>query len=236
MATIKDVAKKANVSIATVSRVLNNRGKYSKEIKEKVLEAARSLDYKINIGARGLKTGKTQIIAISIPEYYLSQYPEILTSMVPYLSSNNFHTDLLVSTKLRKLFEYIKEGRYDGAIIISPEQDEKSIHNIVKENIPCVFAYKEMDREDISTVSIDFFQAGYIATKYLIKAGHKSIIFAGINNSSFASKEMERGYLFAHDEYGIQYIENNILKNSHKNIYNSFKIELENLIKTSHPF
>ena len=235
MATIKEVAKKANVSIATVSRVLNKSGKYSKETKDRVLEAAKSLNYTINIGARGLKTGKTQLIAISIPEYYLLQYPEILANMIPYLSSNGFHIDLLINTKLINLHKYIKEGRYDGVIIINPEQDDKAIHNIVEENIPCIFAYKEMDREDVNTISIDFFQAGYVGTKHLIKAGHKNIIFVGRNESSFASKEIERGYLFAHDEYGIQYKEENILRFSHKDALDSYRTPFEELIKNNNP-
>ncbi|RKX95438.1 MAG: hypothetical protein DRP84_04170 [Spirochaetes bacterium] len=236
MATIKDVAKKANVSIATVSRVINARGKYSKEVEERVLDAAKSLNYTINFRAKGLKTGKTGVIAISIPDYYKIHYPEILTTIVPHLSSKDFHVDLLVNIRLQKIYNYIKEGRYDGLIIISPEQDDRAIHNIIKEKIPTIFAYKEIEREDVSTVSIDFFQAGYLATKHLIRSGHKSIVFVGLDYESYASNEIERGYLFAHDEYGIQYREENILKFDRSEPFNLYMRSLKELIKKSLSF
>jgi len=236
MATIKDVAKKANVSIATVSRVINARGKYSKEVEKRVLDAAKSLNYTINFRAKGLKTGKTGVIAISIPDYYEILYPEILTTIVPHLSSKDFHVDLLVNISLQKIYNYIKEGRYEGLIIISPEQDDRAIHNIIKEKVPTILAYKEIEREDVSTVTIDFFQAGYLATKHLIRSGHKSIVFVGLDYESYASKEIERGYLFAHDEYGIQYREENILKFDRSEPFNLYMRSLKELTKESLSF
>jgi len=236
MVTIRDVAREANVSIATVSRVLNKKGKYSKEIEGRVFKTAEKLNYTINLGAKMLKTGKTQLIAMAIPEYYVMQYPELLNCVSKYLFLNNFHTDLLININLNNLYNFIKEGRYDGIIVIDPEKDDKIAYNIVKANLPAVFVGGELDREDINIIDIDFFQAGYLATKYLIKTGHKNIIFASENSSLYMSKEIKRGYLFAHDEHGIQYREENIIKFNNQNEIDFYNMTFQGLLKKDSPF
>ena len=236
MATIRDVAREADVSIATVSRVLNKRGKYSKEIENRVIKTAEKLNYTINAGAKRLKTGITQLIAITIPEYYLLQYPEMLNCMIQYLFSNGFHTDILVNVNIYNLYKFIKEGRYDGIIVLNPEQDDKTVHKIIKDEVPAVFIGGELEREDINIIDIDFFQAGYLATRYLIKAGHKNIIFALENESLYASREIKRGYLFAHDEYGIQYSEENIIKIDNQNNTDINTIYFSDLFKNNSSF
>ena len=122
-ASIKDVAKEAGVSIATVSRVLNDIDVVNEETKKKVLEAIKKLGYRPNIVARSLKTQRTRTIGILIPDISNQFYPEIVrgaedvANIYGYnvmLCNSDFDTD-----KEKEYLRVLKEKMVDGVLYMS---------------------------------------------------------------------------------------------------------------------
>lgn len=176
MATIKDVAKRAHVSVATVSRVINQKGYVNSETKELVLEAIKELNYVPNELARSLFQKKSSIIAVMVPHltsYYfaeLLEYIEDYTVNLDYrLMVCNSHDDPEKESKYLKIFD---QYNIDGIILIS---NTHRIEDYKKLNIPIV----EIDHklaEDIPSIQSNNFLGGKLAAEKLIKGGCKKII------------------------------------------------------------
>lgn len=207
MATIKDVAAKAGVSIATVSRVLNHTGTCTQETEKKVLRAVEELGYRINLTAKSLKTGHTSIIGIALSESCLLETPVIIRSIVRVLQQQDFAVEIILDAPIEKCVTLMKEGRLDGLLLFDMQRDEASLKRLIKTERSFVFLGGDSDREDVNLVEIDFFGGGYAATKYLISRGHREILFAEDNRQLPYAQEIKRGYLFALDENGIPYSE-----------------------------
>ncbi len=176
MATIKDVAKKAHVSVATVSRVINQKGYVNSETKKLVLAAINELNYVPNELARSLFQKKSSIIAVMVPHltsYYfaeLLEYSEDYTVNLNYrLMVCNSHDDPDKESKYLKIFD---QYNIDGIILIS---NTHRIDDYKKLNIPIV----EIDHklaEDIPSIQSNNFLGGKLAAEKLIKGGCKKII------------------------------------------------------------
>lgn len=176
MATIKDVAKKAHVSVATVSRVINQKGYVNLETKKLVLEAIKELNYVPNELARSLFQKKSSIIAVMVPHltaYYfadLLEYIEDYTVKLDYrLMVCNSHDDPEKESKYLKIFD---QYNIDGIILIS---NTHRIDDYKKLNIPIV----EIDHklaEDIPSIQSNNFLGGKLAAEKLIQGGCKKII------------------------------------------------------------
>lgn len=237
MPTVKDVAKKAGVSIATVSRVLNNMGNPSDTVKKKVLEAARQIGYSTNIMAKSLKSGLTYTISIFSHSYYLINTPELIQSICLIAQKNNYYTDLILDLKPAGIISTLKTGKYDGAIIVDPQMEPNYLKALMNLDLNFVILGCDIERDDINTVDIDYFQAGYISTEKLISLGHKRILLLLDNPDNTLSREFKRGYLLALDENGIQYSEELIIpapNQDHLNLerfgYNSISSTIENTL------
>ena len=204
MATIRDVAGEAGVSIATVSRVLNGKGKYTDTTFRRVMEAVDRLHYASNAAARSLKTGVTGRIGLCIRPYHMVIAPGILVTINDVLNGSGFSVEILQSASPSDCLPIMREKAYDGLLLLDPVQDETSLGRLISAGSNIVLLGGETAREDVNIVEIHFFQGGYRATKELIRLGHREILF--IEDLQLASvKEIKRGYLFAHDENGIQY-------------------------------
>jgi DNA-binding LacI/PurR family transcriptional regulator len=217
MATIKDVAVQAGVSIATVSRVLNHTGTYTKETEKKVLRAVENLGYRINLTARSLKTGHTGTIGIAVTQSCLMETPAIIHSALRVLQQQGFSVEIILDAPLEACVSLLKEGRQDGLLLIDMRRDEASLRRLMHTEYSFVFLGGETDREDVNLVEIDIFGGGYTATKHLIAAGHRDILFIEDNTELPYTQEIKRGYLFALDENGISYKEELLIPSSGSN-------------------
>ncbi len=187
--TIKDIAKRANVSYATVSRALSDHPEISGETKKKILALASDMGYTPNAIAKGLVTKNTRTLALLIPEISNPFFPELAQGIEDYANTNGYQVFLCNSNwNIQKEKEYLNKlysSRVDG-IVITPVSDD--ISHIIGSNlkIPMVFAAFRPQNPDISYVAIDDYKASYMAIEYFIKLGHKKIAFAGglLSNSS----------------------------------------------------
>jgi LacI family sucrose operon transcriptional repressor len=175
MSTIKDVAKKAGVAVTTVSRVLNNRGYISGNMKEKVYKAMEELNYQPNEIARSLYRKKSNIIGFIIPNVSHPFFAE-LTNYIEYYAYTYGYKILLCNSELnrekeKEYIDLLKRNQVDGIIMGSHTLDVEEYLNL---SLPLV----TIDRfiaESIPCVSSDNYEGGKLATNLLIEKGCRKI-------------------------------------------------------------
>lgn len=188
MATsIKDVAREAGVSIATVSRVLNDIDVVNEDTKKKVLDAIKKLGYRPNIVARSLKTQRTKTIGILVPDISSGFYPEIVRGAEDVANIYDYNVILcnsdFDSDKEKDYLRVLKEKMVDGVIYMSSSLEEETLNIINELDLKTVLVETKDKEGRLPSVYIDNIQATYEATKYLIDKGLKNIAFAGVDKS-----------------------------------------------------
>ncbi|AYD39142.1 LacI family transcriptional regulator [Clostridium fermenticellae] len=198
-ASIKDVAKEAGVSIATVSRVLNDVDVVNEETKKKVLEAIDKLGYRPNIVARSLKTQKTKTVGIIIPDISSPFYPEIVRGAEDVSNIYDYNM-MLCNTDLdfEKEMEYLrvlKEKMVDGVLYMSSSLKSNILELINKLQIPMVMVETTSEEGNIPSVTINNKQAAEDAVEYLIKKGSNNIAYIGTDKDEINARALRyKGY------------------------------------------
>ncbi|MBA9028546.1 LacI family DNA-binding transcriptional regulator [Peribacillus huizhouensis] len=202
MSTIKDIAKRANVSVATVSYVLNNTRFVSPEKKKRVEEAIKELNYVPNAVARGLRVKNSKVISLVVSDITNPFYPDIAKAceQVAYQSG---YTLNIVNTndqddRFIKAVMQLREGKVDGIINTTVLDHHRSLmENLIKDKYPIVLAHRLLDGINMDTVVADNIQAAIDATNHLINLGHKKIAFmTGVTKSSINNLRI-KGFLKA---------------------------------------
>ena len=207
-ASIKDVAKEANVSIATVSRVLNDVDVVNEDTKKKVVEAINKLGYRPNIVARSLKTQRTKTIGIIIPDISSQFYPEIVRGAEDGANIYDYNV-MLCNTDLdkQKEIEYLRvlrEKMVDGVIFMSNSLDKEVIDVIKNLQMPTVLVETRDKEGEFPSVTIDNKLAAREAVNYLIGKGKKKIAYMGTQeNAMNAAADRYVGYKEAIEEHGL---------------------------------
>ncbi|WP_270474925.1 LacI family DNA-binding transcriptional regulator [Clostridium cochlearium] len=182
-ASIKDVAREAGVSIATVSRVLNDIDVVNEDTKKKVLAAIKKLGYRPNIVARSLKTQRTSTIGIIVPDISNQFYPEIVRGAEDVANIYEYNIMLcntdLDTEKEKEYLRVLKEKMTDGVLYMSNSLENETVELIKELNIPTVLVETTDENKDFPSVSIDNKKAAYEAVEYLISKGNKTIAYIG---------------------------------------------------------
>lgn len=182
-ASIKDVAKEAGVSIATVSRVLNDVDVVNEETKKKVLAAIKKLGYRPNIVARSLKTQKTKTVGIIIPDISNQFYPEIVRGAEDVANIYDYNIMLcntdLDTEKETEYLKVLKEKMVDGVLYMSTSLGNDTIKLINELQLPTVLVETTDKDRSFPSVIIDNEQGAYDAVKFLIGKGNKRIAYIG---------------------------------------------------------
>ena len=179
--TIIDVAAEANVSYATVSRVINNDVHVKQETRDRVLKTMRRLGYVANRQARSLAGGKTSSIGVLVPDLGTGYIGEIIRGIDAELSLSNL--DLIVYTTHRtasKETNYVAnlaKGMVDGMLLVLPRSPADFIGTLTQRNFPFVLIDHQGIGQDCPAVGAANWQGGFTATEYLIKLGHQRIGF-----------------------------------------------------------
>ena len=197
--TIQDVAKKANVSIATVSRILNGQMGYTKETKERVLEAIKELDYRRNSVARGLVTKKSNIIGVLLPDVSTIFSAEILHGIEDWAHSKGYSVVICNTGKdgmrVKEYIEVLESRQVDGIINISINMNDEECELLESFNIPCIFVSMVNYKYQFPYVKVDDIQAAAYATQYLIDKGHRRIaLISGPIEDPVAGEPRIMGY------------------------------------------
>ncbi|MBZ9606289.1 LacI family transcriptional regulator [Clostridium estertheticum] len=207
-ASIKDVAREAGVSIATVSRVLNDIDVVNEDTKKKVNDAIKKLSYRPNIVARSLKTQKSSTIGIIIPDISNQFYPEIVRGCEDVANIYKYNimlcnADLDVDKEMESL-RILKEKMIDGVIYMS-NSIENNVISLIKElEMPTVLVETTDAGGILPSVTIDNVRAAADAVKYLINRGNKKIAYVGTDIEKVnALAKRHTGYIKGLEEMGI---------------------------------
>jgi len=181
--TIKDVAKKANLSISTVSRAINKSGYVSKETQDLVDKIMAELNYQPNWMARALKGSQSHLIGLIIPDIFNLHYTAFADSASRVLRRYEYEAILCLNNEDweidRNYLKVLREKRVDGIIYVHPANGNNSayVRELANSGMPIVELNRQRESDILDAVLVDNFQGAYQMTKYLIKLGHKRIGF-----------------------------------------------------------
>lgn len=195
MSTIKKVAEEAKVSVATVSRVLNNTGYVNEETRKKVLKVIKELDYKPNSVARSLFKKQSMTIALIVPNITNPFFPEVARAIEDVLSSKDYTLILCNSDdnseKEKKYFEVMKQKYVDGVIVVTSTLTPQYIE---EKGIPIVAVDRFID-PSIPCVSVNNIEGAKRAVQYLKSTGCKKIAHIRGPKNITSAEERYLGYL-----------------------------------------
>ncbi len=192
--TINDVARKADVSIATVSRFLNNPSSIKEENKKKVEKAVNALHYTPLLYARKLAGGKSGVYGLIIPGYegvFYSFYALELIRGIGFVLEK-INIDLYLHIFRNK--DKFNDSLVDGVIFADVLGNGKQLKRLIKEKMPCVVINKTVDEFEVSSVTIDNFKGAYLATEFLINHGHKNVLHIAGDLKVQCARERLEGY------------------------------------------
>lgn len=196
-ASIKDVARKAGVSIASVSRVMNDHENVRQETRERVLAAVRTLRYVPHNGARSLITHRTQAIGVLLPDLYGEFFSEIIRGIDGVarqrglqLLLSSVHGDAAeVGAAIRTM-----RGRVDGLLVMSPHVDTALLERNIPGTLPVVLLNSPLSDTHHPTVTIDSYSGAKAMVRHLVGLGHRRIAHISGPPGNFDSDERLRGY------------------------------------------
>lgn len=206
--TIYDVAKEADVSLATVSRVINHSSVVREDTKKRVEEAIERLGFKPNAVAQGLALSKTTTIALVVSETSLSYTGYMINGLMDVAKIYGYniilHTTTEGITDLSELIENIIKSRVDGAVIFNDKLTEAELQTMQNYQLPLVIVGNRISRDKVCSVYVNLSKAAYeLATSYL-KRGITDIKLIEDRKNQSQTNQLITGLQRAFDEYGIK--------------------------------
>lgn len=211
MPTIKDVAERAGVSIATVSYVLNNSAPISVETRERVLRAARELDYRPNIRARNFQAKESRIIGY---QWYVTPSGEINPIMDRFLyglttaaDAHGYHLILFNARPEHVPQAYedlIRSGRVDGFVLANTDYKDERVRYLIHAGFPFVAFGRAYEAWDFAWVDVDGEAGIRQVMAHLLSNEHRRIAVLGWPTRSLTGDNRIQGYLGAMQEAGLK--------------------------------
>lgn len=209
--TIEFIARMANVSKATVSRVINNKAEgVGRETRLRVQKVIEEYGYEPNLLARGIATSHTKTIGLVIPDIMNPFFPALMKA-VEHRARRSGYTVILCNSDSseeteKKCILTLIANRVDGVILDTVLQEHKKVsYNLDKYNIPCALIDRRVKAIDYDVgVFVDNVYAFYIAVEYLIKHGNKRIAFIKGPADLSTTKERLEGYRLALKQHNIE--------------------------------
>ncbi len=212
--TIYDIAEKAGVSIATVSRVFNNSSSVSEKTKTKVLAVAEEAGYHPQVYAQGLASKKNNTVMAVVPVISNYFFMEVLSGIQDKLTEMRYELNIFNVTASGNIFEQvehvIKRRWADGYLFISIHLDKKQWIQLQKYNVPITLVDEYF--EGFDSVSVDNIQGAYKATIGLLKAGYARIAMLSAEESSKPIRDRVAGYKMALNEFGLPFCEELVVR------------------------
>lgn len=178
--TIYDIAQKLGITAATVSRALNNSARISKATKELVQKTALEMNYELNQVARALKSGKSYNIGVIIPRIDSNFFSSIIRGIEEELRPYGYHVIICQTHEdpivEKECIDTLLNAQVDGILLSTTSKSNlQNFDKTIEKGIPLIFFDRGTDLNNISSVTIDDFEGGYISTKHLIDQGYQNI-------------------------------------------------------------
>ena len=214
--TINEVAKRAGVSPGTVSNTLNNSGYVNEHTRERVMRAVEELGYVPNRSGRILKTNKTGLVMMAIPDTSNEIYFDMIQAVQDTMKKNGYsmllyYTNGQLSEELKSV-QLLKERMVDGLFLVNFWYEKELLEEIMKAPGPVVLCGMcnhlwNNPNQPFDTISIDVYQGIYAAVKHLIQMGHRKIGYLGGKLGIEVYRQRFQAYQDALRDHGIEYRE-----------------------------
>ena len=208
--TIYDVAGAAKVSLATVSRVMNNPEKVNPETREKVLKVIKELGYRPNAIARGLASRKSTTVGIVMADVSRASTSQLLGGIIDIAKKYDYAMKIFTMDEnedIKETLQAVVAEQVDGILFLNDELDHDQMEFVMQyfsdAQIPLVLC-NVFFNEDIPSVSIDYEKATYEITKELLESGKKHIYLASTIRIYSVNKKKVSGYCKAMEEFGLE--------------------------------
>lgn len=183
-ATIRDVARAANVSVATVSRILNNKPDVSGETRRKVLDVIDELGYARSLQWKQITSGKTRVVTLHYP-YKLAISNQVslhfITGVTTACEERGYSVHLVTqSLDENSLLDFYRTNQSDGLILMEIRLDDWRVNLLRQQNLPFVMIGRCENNDRVNYVDYDFQSAVTVAMDHLIELGHQNIAFISV--------------------------------------------------------
>ena len=199
--TIKDVARLANVSVATVSRALNGRENVAESVRKRVLEIAENLDYSPHHAARCLSRGRTHTVGVVLPDLPCEFFARLMCGIDAVARERGMQ--LLVSGHHRSVESQaaalrVMRGRVDGVLAISPWRGRDVAQARLPASMPVLLLDSDPGSEGVDVLAVDNHAGAKMLMRHLVEdCGYQRIAFVSGRRPHFNAEERLRGYLDA---------------------------------------
>jgi len=204
--SIKEVAKRAGVSIATVSRAINVPEKVHPRTVERVQRAIEKLGYRPNLTARALKTGRTNLVGLVVPDLVHSFFAELARGLSRALREENISVVITSSEEDPELeqdtIDHLLDRGVDALLVASVQLNKDTFQKVTKQKVPLILIDRVISGLSANFVGVKDETVGYIATEHLIQAGCRSVAHISGTRISTALGRLA-GYKRAISEYGL---------------------------------
>lgn len=213
--TIYDIAKKLNITAATVSRALNNNPKISEKTRKLVSETASLMNYEQNKLALALKSGKSHNIGVIVPRIDSNFFSSVIRGIEEELYPAGYHVIICQTHDQEKLeiqnINSLLNAQVDGILMSVSSgkiESNKSFKSLLRKNVPLIFFDRKKNIENVSSITIDDYKGAYEATKHLINQGCKRIAHLSNDRKLEIFKNRYLGYKQAIIDSGLEFDEN----------------------------
>jgi LacI family transcriptional regulator len=209
--TIYDIAKKLNITAATISRALNDHPRISEATKQLVLETAKEMNYEPNRMAIALKSGKSNNVGVVVPYINGNFFSTAIRGIEEGLFPKGYNVIICQTHESEerevKLINNLMKSHVEGIIISLSRFTKNTNHftQVIKSKIPLIFFDRKISLEGSSSVTIDDYQGGYDATKHLIDNGCTRIAHLSVDSSLEIYKRRFEGYKAALEDHNIPF-------------------------------
>lgn len=203
--TIRDVAREAGVSIATVSKALNNVNVVKPSTKQRILDAVKKLDYSPNLIGKQLKSGSTQTIGLFTSSVTGPYFSMLIDALANFSEKYGYELNVFISSDREKIVNTIRGRLVDGVLLFDTVVANEDIEFLNSEHISSVFLDRKTSHLNTTSVVFDSFKAGYDITNYLINLGHKQIAYIAGYKDVYDSEQRLLGVKQALFEHGLSF-------------------------------
>lgn len=197
--SIKEIAKLSGVSVATVSRVINNNGRFSEKTRQRVLDIIKETGYQMNYSAKSLRMNRSFSVGILVPDISNYFFSDVVQKIEEILFNKDYSTIICnTGRNIDKEIAYLQmleSKMVDGLVIISGAEKFDSKKANLNRNTPYICIDREpIKHSDTVFISSNHYQGAFEATEELLKSGAKFPIIVRYDRESTSSKERKKGF------------------------------------------